>query len=207
VASGGLGNEHSTDICDCMNALASLPVRHKVGLRATDYLMLSDAGAFDHLGRTELIEGEIWTMNAIHSWHAKAVADLTFELTLLLRPLGGPFRVFTSGSVHMTDDSVPEPDVFVGEDNDRGVLPIEKLRLAIEVSDSTAAQDLGVKLRLYAQAGVPEYWVFERETATIHQFWEPQPEGYAQSRELSFGEPIASEILPGIAIETSAIDR
>jgi Uma2 family endonuclease len=190
-----------------MNALASLPVRHKVSLRATDYLMLSDAGAFDHLGRTELIEGEIWTMNAIHGWHAKAVADLTIDLGLALRPLGGPLRVFTSGSVQMTDDSVPEPDVFVGEDNDRGVLPIEKLRLAIEVSDSTAAQDLGVKLRLCARARVAEYWVFERETNTIHQFWEPQTKGYAQSRTLAFGEQLSSEVVAGIRIDTSAIGR
>jgi Uma2 family endonuclease len=190
-----------------MNAAIARPEPQRVKLRASDYLMLSDAGAFDHLGRTELIEGEIWTMNAIHSWHAKTVADIAFELKLALRDKDTALRVYASGSVLMTDDSVPEPDVSIGENNDKGVLPLEKLRLAVEISDSTASTDLGVKLALYARAGVREYWVFERETATIHQFWKPASSGYTRSRKQPFGARIEAETLKELAIETVDFDR
>ncbi len=188
-----------------MNAVTPLPELQRVKLRATDYLMLSDAGAFDHLGRTELIEGEIWTMNAVHSWHAKTSADVTVELTLSLRETDLPFRVFTAGSVLMTEHSVPEPDVSVGQDNNKGVLPLEKLRLAVEISDATAAQDLGVKKRLYARAAVPEYWVIERETRTIHQFWSPADGAFAQSRTVPLGARVVSATLAGVAIETAML--
>ncbi len=188
-----------------MTAVTPLPELQKVKLRATDYLMLSDAGAFDHLGRTELIEGEIWTMNAVHSWHAKTSADVTIELGLALREIGSAYHVFTAGSVLMTEHSVPGPDVSVGQDNDKGVLPLEKLRLAVEISDATAAQDLGVKKSLYARAGVPEYWVIERETRTVHQFWSPVDGVFTQSRTMPFGARIVSVTLPDVAIETAML--
>lgn len=177
----------------------------KIGLRAVDYLMLSDAGAFDGYGRTELIEGEIWAVNAIHSWHAKTVSEVGYDLVSALRASGSPLRVYSAGSVSLTDDSVPEPDLSIGEDNDEGVLPLAKLKLAIEVSDSTASTDLGVKLRLYASAGVPEYWVVERDTRTVHQFWAPSDGVYAERRAVAFGECIAAATLVGIVVEMRGV--
>ena len=98
-------------------------------------------------------------MNAIHSWHARTLVDLGTELTVALRAGPSLLRAYSAGSVRISDDSVPEPDVSIAEYHDDGILPLAKLKLAIEIADSTAAIDLGVKLRLYAQAGVPEYWV------------------------------------------------
>jgi Uma2 family endonuclease len=188
-----------------MSAITPLPELHRVKLRATDYLMLSDAGAFNHLGRTELIEGDIWTMNAVHSWHAKTSADVTVELALSMRDTDLGVRVFTAGSVLLSADSVPEPDVFVAADNDTGVLPLEKLRIAIEIADATAAQDLGVKRRLYARAAVPEYWVIDRETRTVHQFWAPLDGQFTGMRTTPFGARVVSATLASVAIETAML--
>ena len=177
----------------------------KVGLRAVDYLMLSDAGAFDGYGRTELIEGEVWAMAPMYSWHAKAIVELGTELTIALRSLASPLRVFSGGSVSLTDDSVPEPDLSIGEDNDEGILPLAKLKLAIEVSDSTVATDLGVKLRLYAGAGVPEYWVVERDARVIHQMWAPSDGVYAERRAVAFGERVEAVTIAGVGAETGRL--
>lgn len=187
-----------------MNAVTSFAMagRQKLGLRAADFLMLSDAGAFDGYARTELLEGEIWAVNAIHSWHAKTVADLTIDLGYLLRSLNNGLRIFSASSVLLSDDSVPEPDLSIGEDNDEGILPLAKLKLAIEVSDSTATTDLGVKLRLYAGAGVPEYWVVERDTRTVHQFWAPSDGAYAGQRAVPFGERVEAVTIAQVGAET-----
>ncbi len=188
-----------------MNAFTPLPMPRKVGLRAVDYLMLSDAGAFDHVGRTELIEGEIWAMNAVHSWHAKTTSDLVTDLTLALRSTLTGWRVFTAGSVLLADDSVPEPDIAIGVDNELGVLPLAKLKLAIEISDSTASIDLGVKLRIYAAAGVPEYWVVERDTRLMHQMWKPSGDSFSERRAIAFGKPVSAATLAGIEVQTGRL--
>ena len=188
-----------------MNAFTGPVTSQKIGIRAVDFLLLADAGAFRDFARTELIEGEIWAVNAVHSWHARTTADLVFELQLAVRALNGPLRVFDAGSILLSDRSVPEPDISIAEDNDEGVLPLAKLKLAIEVSDTTAATDLGVKLRLYASAGVPEYWVVERDTRVVHQFWSPSGETYVERRTRPFGERIEAAMLAGVAADTSAL--
>ncbi len=184
-----------------MNAVTPFSSPQKIGLRAVDYLMLSDAGAFDGYGRTELIEGEVWAVNAIHSWHAATVIELGRRLANELDDNGSPLRVYGAGSVLLSDDSVPEPDLSIGESNDEGVLPLAKLKLAIEISDSTAATDLGVKLRLYAGARVPEYWVVERDTRTVHQFWAPSDGVYTEQRAVAFGERVEAVTIFGVGAE------
>jgi hypothetical protein len=61
--------------------------------------------------------------------------------------------------------SEPEPDIAVlaktGPEYMGANPPASDVRLVIEVSDSTLAFDLGPKARLYARAGIPEYWVFD----------------------------------------------
>ena len=188
-----------------MNAITPFATPQKVGLRAVDYLVLSDAGAFDAYGRTELIEGEVWAMNAVHSWNAKTVMDLYTDLTLALREQKSLLRVYGAGSILLSDNSVPEPDISIGEDNDHGVLPLAKLKLAIEVSDSSAASYLGVKLVLYARAGVPEYWVVEHDTRMMHQFWLPSGETYLECRAVPFGERVEAVTLPAIEADTGRL--
>jgi len=192
-------------ICKAINAITSFASPRKIGLRAADYLLLCDVGAFEGYGRTELIEGEIWAVNAIHARHAKAMADLTTDLGVSLRNSGSCLRVFSAGSVFLSDTSVPEPDISIGEDNDVGVLPLTNLKLAVEISDTTIATDLGVKLRIYAQAGVPEYWVVDREAAVVHQFWGPIDGIYTERRAVAFGNDVASVTLMGITAPTERI--
>lgn len=174
-------------------------------LSARDFMMLSDAGAFDGYAKSELIEGEIWVVNAVHSWHAKAVLEVGFELKTSLRQIGSNLTVYAGGSVAMSEDSVPEPDVSVGEDNSDGIVPLAKIRLAAEVSDSTIATDLGRKAALYARHGVPEYWVVDRDGQCVHQMWEPGSEGYAQQRAVPFGDVVHAATIDGLSIETASL--
>lgn len=188
---------------------AQLPIStdvQRARLTARDFWVLAEAGMFKGYAKTELIEGEIWVVNSVWAWHAKTTAHFTVELGIALRALASPLVVYTSGSVDMSDDSVPELDVSVGIDHpERTGLPLDKLALAVEVSDSTIKNDLGRKARLYARCGVREYWVVDASGRIVHQLWSPSSKGFAQRRQIPFGQPVTSATIEGLAVPTGAL--
>lgn len=48
--------------------------------------------------------------------------------------------------------------VLTVEPDDDGPIPLPSVRLIVEVADTTVAQDLDRKQRLYACHAIPEYW-------------------------------------------------
>jgi Uma2 family endonuclease len=89
--------------------------------------------------------------------------------------------------VVLTDDSEPEPDLMVlrrraaqpykeREAHAAGVL------LVIEVADTSLAYDRSIKQRLYAEAGVPEYWIIDCEAEAVEIYRDPGAEGYRDVR-------------------------
>ncbi len=157
-------------------------------LSAKEFLALAEAGLFDGYARTELIEGEVWTMNAVWRWHARAQMDFGFAIRDALRTAGLDLVVYGAGSVIASEDSVPEPDIIVALDEPRTREPISlaAVRIAIELSDTTREMDLGRKARLYARHGIPEYWVVDRETQAVVRHASPGVEGYADVVVIAF---------------------
>jgi hypothetical protein len=49
-------------------------------LRARDFAVLADSGAFADYARRKLIEGEIWVVDAAFSWQARTMARLARHL-------------------------------------------------------------------------------------------------------------------------------
>lgn len=172
-------------------------------LTARDFWLLADAGAFQDYVRTELIEGEIWFVNAVHSWHAKVMARVSRALGNALEAMGSPLEIYLPVSVDMSEHDVPEPDISIGEPHDDGPLPLSKLRLAVEITDTSEKMDLLVKPRLYARHGVPEYWVIHRGGGCAIRHTDPRADGYARQDEIKFGQRVESLTIEGIAIETA----
>jgi Uma2 family endonuclease len=174
-------------------------------LTAKDFWLLADSGAFDKHARTELIEGEIWVVNSVHRWHARVMGELYFRLRREIEAAGLHLEVLVAGSVSMSDDSVPEPDlsVIAPTHADADTIEREELRIAVEISDSTAAFDLGRKAQLYARHGIPEYWVVLRDQRAVVQLWSPTETGYAMRREIKFGEPIEAATVQALCITTN----
>jgi len=174
-----------------------LPVKFRV----EDYLLLDASGAFDHYAKTELIEGEIVYMNAQHRPHAYAKTQLLLAVTEVLKRSGSRYAALVEGSIEMPDDSVPEPDiVLTSEPFGEGLIPLASVGLIIEVADSTLANDLGRKARLYAMKGVPEYWVVDVKGERVHQLWSPRDADYIQRREVRFGDHLTAVTIPDLTI-------
>lgn len=188
-----------------MTVQEALNVPHRAKLRVADFLLLAESGAFADYARTELIEGEIWAVNSVHRRHARAHAQLTAEIGAALRAAGSPLTFYTAPSTELSDDSLPEPDIAIGEPSDAKIFPGPAMRVAVEISDSTLDLDLGRKARLYARYGVPEYWVVDVEARVIHQMWAPAGESYQQRREIPFGEALAAATVPSLTVATDSL--
>ena len=181
------------------------PDAQRAKLTARDFWLLADAGAFEGYTKTELLDGELWVVNTVHRWHSRVTALVTTELSIALRQMRAELLVFTSGSVDLSDDSVPEPDVSVCADLDGKALQLAAVHLAVELTDTTRGNDLKRKPRLYAEAGIPEYWVFNREAQHVVRMWSPTPGGYAQRDEVPFGQPVGSNTIAGLAMPTDEL--
>jgi Uma2 family endonuclease len=181
-----------------MTAQDYLDARSKHRLTVDEFLLLDREGAFGDR-RTELFEGEVYYMSPKHRPHARAVTELVVALARALE--GSELSVLSDISVRLSDHDVPEPDIAVTDAPEGdGILPLESVKLLIEVADSTLAQDMGLKAALYAGAGVPEYWVVDVNARVIHQMWSPVGEAYAKRREMVFEQEVAAATIPELTI-------
>ena len=91
-------------------------------------------------------------------------------------------RAFASGHVvsvqlpmALAANSEPEPDVSVTPGSPRDFLgqhPATAV-IVVEVSDTTLDYDRGPKAGLYAQAGIPEYWILDLADRVLEVHREP----------------------------------
>jgi Uma2 family endonuclease len=134
--------------------------------------MIAD-GYFGSDERFELLEGlivEKMSRDPIHD----AVVELVEELLRLRMPPGWRVR---GQSAIATADSQPEPDVVVVRGTPRDHLahhPVpQELALVVEVSNSTVSEDRTLKQRIYARAGVPEYWIVNVVDRRVEVYQDP----------------------------------
>ncbi len=157
-----------------------MPRRRNLGpgqLTAKDFWLLAGSGAFELYARTELIEGEIWAVNSVWRWHSRTNVQFAVAITKGLEAAGVDLTVYGPGSIALSDDSVPEPNISVAvpETSANEPISLNAVRIAIELSDTTRAMDLGRKAQLYARHGIPEYWVADREEQCVVVHSSPTP--------------------------------
>jgi Uma2 family endonuclease len=182
-----------------------LGTRERVKLRVADFEMLAEGGAFAEHGTTELIDGDIYFMNAQFARHARAKMHLATALIGQLAALGVELQVLTEVSVQVADDSMPQPDVVLTNYAGDRALPVESVGLVVEISATTLDFDLGRKSDLYAAAGVPEYWVVDLEGKRVLMHEHPSADGYLGQLDVLFGESLISATIEGLVIDSGVL--
>ena len=192
-----------------MNAPAQISPTAATPFRFTvdQFLALCDQGLFDDYAKSELIQGEIVVMNAQYSRHARAKTNLAFALMQSLAALRSPLSVLIEVAVKLSDGSLPEPDITLTSYRGAGVVPLETVALVIEVSDSTLDNDLGVKADLYANAGVPEYWVVDVNENRVLMHANPRADGsgYDGQLDVPFGDVLHAATIEGLSVGTDGL--
>ena len=175
-------------------------------LTVDDFFRLDAAGAFAGYGKTELIRGEVFYMNAQHRPHARAKVAIYDALRDWIKANDPGFSVLIEATVSMPPHSAPEPDlILTSEPEGEGPVPIASVRLLIEIADTTQKHDLKVKAGLYAENGVPEYWVVDLKARRVHRMWAAGSDGFAQRDEAAFGEQLEAATIAGLLVELPAL--
>jgi Uma2 family endonuclease len=137
-----------------------------------EYERLGETGVLTEDDSVELLEGLIvkkMTKNPLHDW----TIDFLTRIFSRQLPSDGFLRI---QNVLRTEDSEPEPDVVVAVgdfDQFRSRHPNgREVALVIEVAESSLEQDWR-KCRIYARAGVREYWIVDLNTLCLEVFTEP----------------------------------
>jgi Uma2 family endonuclease len=114
--------------------------------------------------RHELLCGNLVPVPSPSPWHQTAVCFLWRHLQRIASRARG--RAYAAPlDVILADHTVVQPDVIYVSAGRAGILQDRILGapdLLIEVlSPGTMRRDTGVKMSLYAQLGVPEYWIVD----------------------------------------------
>ncbi|SEL93032.1 Putative restriction endonuclease [Sphingomonas palmae] len=180
--------------------ITNVPTRVK--LRVEDYLSLDRDGAFDGYGKTELIDGEVTYMNAQHRPHARVKMGLYDAFKDALPRSGEQLGIMVEASIAVPPNNVPEPDItLTSEPDGSGLIPLNSVRLVVEVADTTLRSDLTLKATVYARHGVAEYWVADVNGRVLHQMWSPEND-YRERRLITFGDAITAATIANLTITT-----
>jgi Uma2 family endonuclease len=159
-------------------------------LQRVEYDQLIALGVFID-ERIELLDGALVKMSPIGPPHSSTVQRLT---ELLVIKLAGRASVRVQSPFAAGPISEPEPDVAVVPLGSYDDAHPDRAYLIIEVSESSLAKDRGAKARIYAECGVPEYWVVNLPARRLEIYQQPVDGSYQQA--LTLDEPSSVVALP-----------
>lgn len=163
-----------------------------------------DAGVFVDEA-VELLNGELVLMSPEGVSHSSS-SDEAAEY--LRDRLQGRAKVREAKPITLPNDSEPEPDIAIVQ------LPVEIYRShhpyveniywVIEYADSSLSKDTETKRRIYAIAGICEYWIVNLRTRALLVYRDPINGNYQSQQTFTDGE-IYSIAFPDIAISVQRL--
>jgi len=108
--------------------------------------------------RVELVFGQLVQMSPVDPRHAESTGILHEKLLLALMNRA---KVRCQSPIAATDDSEPEPDVYVTPLGDHWSAHATRAYLVVEVANSSLAYDRNEKALLYGISDVEEYWIVD----------------------------------------------
>jgi Uma2 family endonuclease len=173
--------------------------------RLPEYHRLLDSGVFGEEVHVELLAGVISEMSPQGRDHGRAVSMLG---EVLMGARRADCRVRIQLPLSLGEDTEPEPDLAIvtrKEEEAGGRHPRTAL-LVVEVSEDSLQKDRLLKGRLYARAGVPEYWVVDLIGCSLEVYTQPGEEGYKSLRTLQDGQVLTSPAaLPELSLPVAQL--
>lgn len=171
-----------------------------------DYHRMAEAGILSEDDRVELIDGEIVAMTPIGPRHNASVNRLN---RALVTAAADQAIVQVQGSVRLDRFREPQPDVVLlrpQADFYETRLPgPSDILLIIEVAESSLDYDREVKSRIYAESGIPEFWLVDLADRSVSCCTDPRGGAYQKIRRCHRGQSLAPELLPRCAIAVDAL--
>jgi Uma2 family endonuclease len=173
---------------------------------ADEYQRMGQVGILSSDDRVELIDGEVVTMTPIGARHVACVNHAT---RALVRAAGDDAIVQAQSSVRLDPYAEPEPDLVLlrpRTDFYASRLPgPDDILLIIEIADSSIEYDRDVKTRVYAAAGITEYWLADLNANVVWRYSSPERGSYRSIEPCHRGQTIAPRLLPSCAIAVDVL--
>ncbi|CAN5640035.1 MAG: Uma2 family endonuclease [Pyrinomonadaceae bacterium] len=185
--------------------ISSSTVRPK-RFRVDEFRKMTEAGILPEESGWEIIDGFLIDRMTIGSKHASIVKRLN---KLLAEFLTNQVIISVQDPIHVDDYNEPEPDItllkprpdFYAESHPT---PSDVL-LLIEVSDSTIGYDRGIKMKLYAEAGIIEVWLVNLLDETIERYSLPANGRFGSVETFNRGDSIHSISLEYLTLNVDEI--
>jgi Uma2 family endonuclease len=158
-----------------------------------EFQRISDAGIFPPDSRFELIRGEIIEMPIPTRLHSGRVNKLTRVFT---SKLGESAIVCIQNPMFVDKMSEPRPDVVICKPFGPFEPEPSDVLLLVEISDTSLRYDTKIKSRLYAEAGIPEYWILNIPDNVLQVRTDPSDGEYRQIENHKRGRSITAKMLP-----------
>ena len=171
---------------------------------------MGEAGILGEDERIELISGRIRKMTPIGSRHSACVSFLNRKL----RAVEEKAIVRIQDPIILDDETEPQPDIaivkFKANDYADSHPRSEDVLLIIEVAETSLEEDRHIKLPRYADAMIPEVWVFNLVDNIVEMYSEPLilangVPGYHKRKDAKPGETITPMAFPDLEIEVFCI--
>jgi len=162
---------------------------------ASEYWRMEELGFFTGQ-RVELLNGDIVAMPPQSNWHAIGISYTSFALESIFNR--NRYWIRIQNTLDLSPLSIPDPDIAVIEG---GAMLWAKTRknpksalLIVEVSETTLADDRARKGRLYAAAGIADYWILNLVEGVLEIHRDPVSD---PSHELGCGYSKIDVLKPG----------
>jgi Uma2 family endonuclease len=138
-----------------------------IKLTLEDYNVLPNDGK-----RYEIVDGELYVTPAPSTRHQGISIRLTSRLFRVLDE-GGQGRLFNAPiDVVLNEHNIVQPDIVYIKNENRSIIEEKYIKgppdMVVEIlSPSTRRTDVIVKAALYAQFGVPAYWIVDPDLEQI----------------------------------------
>lgn len=152
-----------------------------------DYHQIIKTGVLDDR-RVELLAGEIVAMSPEAEPHAFFSSEAGAYLTRLL---GDRAFLRHAKPITLPNQSEPEPDLAIVQPLGRDYLSHhpypENIFWVIEYANTSLEKDSTLKYHIYAEAGIPEYWLVNLRTRELVVYRNPRGRDYGSKETLKDG--------------------
>lgn len=187
----------------------NLPLKRWITRAEFETLMTT--GVFAPEERLELLAGEMVRREPVGTQHAVA---MTLVSRILTRLVSQNMHVCVQLPLALGEYDEPFPDLAVVQGSPRDYLndhPTTAL-LVVEIAETSLRTDRDIKGSLYAQAGIPEYWIVNLKERALEVYREPAPDAkavygaaYRFKQVLTAGDVVQPLFQPDVLIEVQSL--
>jgi Uma2 family endonuclease len=173
---------------------------------ADEFWRMAEAGLFRERPRVELIDGVVIEMTPIGPRHAFCVG---FLIDWLVPRLAGRALLLPRLSHRLGARTECQPDLVLVRPplaayRDANAAPGDVL-LLVEVSDTSLGYDQQIRAPLYAEAGIPEFWIVDLVNEVVQVQRKPAGNRYRAAEQVGRGGTVAPAAFPDLALSVDAL--